>query len=130
MSDTPAPIYPLAITDESLDCIIEQAGYGIGYWAIQAVYDPAERTYKVLDSDDQQEYVLSYEKIIESFWDLANFAKQIEGTSQNGYVRKYIYSAVVDGIVDGKGDIDAGHIDAAAADMIIQHACFGRIIYG
>lgn len=130
MDTVEAPKYPLTISQDAIDCIIEMAGYGISYWAVSATQLTEARTYTVIDSDDQKEYVLSYEKIVESFWDLANFAKQIKGASLASYVRKYIIAAMADGLRNGGSDIEAGHIDAEAADMIIQYACFGEIVYG
>lgn len=120
---------PLKISRESLDCIIEQAGYGIGYWATSATQDDAARTYTIIEADDDPgtAHVLSYEKIEEVFWKIADYWQEVK---VNTTIRNYFFLAVSEGMVDGKGDIDAGHMDADAADVLMQFACFGEIVYG
>lgn len=120
---------PLEISQESLDSIIEMAGYGMAYWAREATQDDEARTYTIIEDDDGEPatHVLSYEKIVETFWTIADCWQQLR---INGTIRAYFYNAVSEGLQDGKGDIDAGHIDADAADVLMQFACFGEIVYG
>lgn len=118
------------VSQESLDCIIEMAGYGIAYWASAAEYDDEARTYTITESGegDYAKHVVTYDKIIESFWKVANPGSKVKGLGS--MVRGYALEAVVDGTEQGKGDIDAGHVDADLADSIIQIAIFDEVIFG
>jgi len=120
---------PLKLSKDSLDCIIEMAGYGIAYWAVSATQDDDARTYTITESAEgnSEVHTLTYDKIEETFWKLADSWQVL---SVNNTIRGYFYKAVTDGIEDGKGDIDAGHMDADAADVLMQFACFGELIYG
>jgi hypothetical protein len=92
--------------------------------------DEEARTYTVTESEEgeYEKHVVTYDKIVESFWKIANPGSQIKGVSQ--MVKGYAFNAVMDGIRDGNGDIDAGHVDADLADEIIQVAIHGEVIYG
>lgn len=120
---------PLKISKESLDCIIEMAGYGMAYWASSATQDDETKTYTIVEDDDGEPatHVLSYEKLEATFWLLADPWQQL---SVSNTIRGYFYKAVNDGVGEGKGDIDAGHMDADAADVLMQFACFGKLVYG
>lgn len=117
------------ISEDSLECILEMAGYGIGYWAVAAEADDEARTYTITESEesDNKVHVLTYDQIIEAFWRIASgsHVKFLGST-----VRGYAFNAVIDGIRNGDGDIDAGHVDSELADAIIQVAAFSEIIYG
>jgi hypothetical protein len=117
---------PIAISDESLDSILEMAGYGIGYWATSATVDKEARTYTVHDAEDDETHVLSFDKLHRVFWNIASGEKR----QCNSEIQSYFRSAVLDGASEGEGDIDAGHIDSDAADVLIQVAAFGSIVYG
>ena len=97
----------LIIDEEDIETVIEMAGFGINYWAYKAVV--GDKTYTVFEEDGDK-YVLSYDDII----------KGIKLYIENG---NKPYS-----IVD-ENEIDECQIDAEVADMIIQFACFGEIVY-
>lgn len=120
----------LEVSQESLDCIIEMAGYGIAYWASSATADNDARTYTVTESaeGDYDKHVVTYDKIVESFWKIANPGAEVKGL--NLLTRDYALRAVVDGLIEGDGDIDAGHVDSDLADQIIQLAIFDEVIFG
>lgn len=122
---------PLKISQESLDCILEMAGYysGIGYWAVKMEQDDEARTVTITENEEGENavHVLTYDKIEATFWKLADSWQDLK---VNSTIRSYFYKAVSDGIEDGKGDIDSGHMDADAADVLIQFACFGELVYG
>lgn len=128
--DRVVSVGPMAISDEALDCIMEVAGMSIGYWASKATIDREAKTYTVWEQDPQDDegtgkYVIPFAKIHETFWKLAS------GEIQTGSMAsEYIKNAVIDGAQEGRGDIDAGHIDGDAADVIIQLAAFGEEVYG
>lgn len=119
------------VSKESLDCIIEMAGYGISYWAVSATQDDEARTYTIIPDEhptdeERTPIVVTYDDIVQAFWNLAAFNQELVGPT----VHSYIMRAVLDGMDEGKGDIDAGHIDADAADVIIQIAAFKELVFG
>ena len=120
----------LEISQESLDCIIEMAGYGIAYWASTATHDDEARTYEVTENyeGDYEKHTVTYDQIVEAFWKIANPGDQTKGVGS--MVKGYAVSAVIDGNDEGKGDIDAGHVDSDLADSIIQVAIFNEVIFG
>jgi hypothetical protein len=130
--DTRFNLNIIQVSDESLECLIDMAGYGIAYWASAAEYDNEARTYTVTENEEgeYEKHVITYDKIIEAFWKAANPGAEIEGWSKGTSTRKYALDAVIDGIREGNGDIEAGHIDADLADNIIQLAAFGEVQYG
>lgn len=123
----------ISVSDESLDCILEMAGYGMAYWAVSATVDREARTYTVIPEEhptdeEQTPIVIPFDKIIGAFWVIAS--PHIEVKFLSGAARGYALRAVADGMEDGNGDIDAGHVDALLADEIIQVAAFGEVVYG
>jgi hypothetical protein len=103
------------VMDDDIECIIEMAGYGIGYWCSEAVVK--ERGYDIRDDEDSKWYELNYEDIL----------KGIELYILNG---NQPYNIIFMDEENGKLFVDSGNIDAEVADSIIQYACFGKIIYG
>lgn len=104
----------LNIDEQFILDIIDAAGYGIDYWAETAEIDEAAKTYTVAEWDpngpaEDGKYTLTFQSIVESIQALAPDWDPIR-------------RAVV--------EEDAGEIDSAMADIIIQQACFGEIIYG
>ena len=101
------------ITEEDIECIIEMAGYGIGYWCSEAA--EREDGYDVYDVEEEKWYYLDYEDILEG----------IKMYIENG---NHPYSIVNNDDLLGCS-IASENIDAEVADMIIQYCCFGQIIY-
>ena len=102
----------LVVTEEDIDEIIDMAGYGIGYWAERAIV--GDDYYKVVDEDGVC-HTLTYGDICEG-------------------INQYITDGNIPyDIVEFNGYnmcLDTGMIDSYIADMIIQYACFGEVIYG
>ena len=103
------------VIEEDIECIIEMAGYGISYWCGTAVIK--ENGYDVYDDEEDKWYKLNYEDIL----------KGIELYIKNG---NQPYNILFIDEDTGLLNIETGNIDAEVADMIIQYACFGEIIYG
>lgn len=101
----------LNITEEQLDDIVDTASYDIGYWASFIGYD--EGKYNIVEIDDDKSHVLSHEDVINAIIKYINdydSAKTILDLSNN--------------------TIDTELVDGEAADIIMQYACFGELIYG
>lgn len=124
--------FDLDISDESMESLLEQAGYGISYWADSASVDMKAATYTVTENEEGENkvHVIPFKKIEEAFWKAANPSADIKGWHNKHETRRYALDAVIDGLTIGNGDIDAGHVDADLADNIIQLAAFGEVIYG
>ena len=105
----------LIVIEEDIECIIEMAGYGIGYWCSAAI--EKDNGYDVYEDEEGKWHKLSYEDII----------KGIELYTKN---RNKPYNIIFMDEKTGLLYIETGNIDAEVADMIIQYACFGEIIYG
>ena len=100
----------LNIRDEDIADIIDTAGYGIGYWAKSAVVDDENGLYTITDEDGQA-YELRHVDIVRG-------------------VKMYIENGNKPYNIIYENEIDTCQIDSVVADMIIQFACFGEIIYG
>lgn len=115
------------LTDQNMLDILDTAGYGIAYWASKATVDKEARTYTVwwYDGDDYPaSQVVTFDELTEAFNKLLmNDEPRLVGS----YVHKYFLYAYADRDVNG---IDAGHIDAEAADVLVQVAMFGEVIFG
>lgn len=104
----------LWVDEEWMETLTEMAGYSIGYWARSATV--TEDAYIVRWTDEAAQ-----EKRL-SFGSLARAAQRI--VSEPSLVNENTRSLVMDSIYD------AGDIDGDVADVVVQVATFGRIVYG
>ena len=114
------------IPNGDIECIIDMAGYAIGYWATQGVHDSDALTYTVTPdpgyaTTEGEQYVLTYAEIAKTLLDIAT------GEYEVGYPREYAeqYLATL-----FEGDPDAGYFDSEIADVVIQVACYKEVIFG
>ncbi|MEU4984879.1 hypothetical protein [Streptomyces sp. NPDC021969] len=131
------------ITDENVQDIVDTASYGgITYWAISPNDEefaglPEGKEYTIVEGsephpifpfDDVREvdavFYLSKDDVRLAFCKLLDPGQELVNDEINGYI--------LDAWRDRteKDGIDAGHIDASAADAIIQVACFDELRYG
>ena len=116
----------IIVTNNDIDDIMTTAlEGGINYWADQAetvgtlreedkdlyISETISRGYtvEIHDAEEGEVYQLDLEKLLNG----------ITYGVQNGFVE-----------INNGGTIDTGDIDAIAADVIIQAALFGDVIYG
>ena len=109
---------------ELLEYICDDAGMIIGYWADEATNNPETQTYSVIvnpsyKGDEVQDKVLTYENIYNAIKQIAN-----EVVSANDATK-----IVCEQIAEGK-DLSDVDYDATDADVIIQVAMFGEILFG
>lgn len=108
------------IPEDIIDTIIEMGGYGIGYWAVEAYADHAAQTYTVVEEDGN--------KFELTFQQLANALVLIGTRNSPNYVDQYAQRTLRE-IEDGE-KYPGGDIDSDLADVIVQIAYFGEVIYG
>ena len=102
----------LLSTDEVWN-LIEQAGYGISYWADEAEIDEEAFTYRVVeaDDDDSQGKTLTHTQIRRAFNDLR----------AAGYMPDFVEQEIAE---------DDICLDAEVGDRVIKWAMFGQLVYG
>lgn len=121
-----------AITDENLDDLTTTAWYGgINYWAASCVipalgmgwwFDLYDHEDGAVEENDADRFRLNGKMLKRAFWQI------LEGEIQVArYIQEYFLRAWLERDDEG---IDMGHIDAEAADVWVQVAAFGRVIYG
>ena len=103
------------LSQSDFDSIVDTAGYAIGYWASSAVVDDTG-SYSVTDSDDRKTYVVTRATVEQAVLDL----------HLKSPLNKYLQRAIELLVVEG----DASDVDADVADVLIQQACFGSVVYG
>ena len=108
----------LEISDDMIEVLIDMAGYGIGYWSDLGEIDDKARTYTVRDTEDVGgRHTLTYEQLAEALVKVANRDVQVAS-----YIVNYATNAI--------RDDDPGYIDSELADVVVQVAAFGEIVYG
>lgn len=95
---------------------------GIGYWAEADDIVSGEGVYHRVtltdaEGDDDWSHILDNDAIR-------------RGIEQALHPDFAVDSAIRGAIFEGVVQNDAGYIDAIAADVIVQAACFGEIVYG
>ena len=107
---------------EAIENIICDAGMMIGYWATKAVVDSTKQTYTITeeeahDDEGARDFTITYTDIVEAMMKLATGEVAIRSD-----IREEIGNAFI--------NYDESDIDGEGADVIIQVACFGDVIYG
>ncbi len=133
MTEHPTPAVRDCLTDQNAEDIIDTASYGgITYWATQPTAAdfasrPEGKTWTIVDGydeDDRQVFHLDADDVRRAYSRLLDLDQRFVNRTIHGYiVDSYRDRTVEDGI-------DCGHIDADAADVIVQLACFGEVVYG
>jgi len=123
------------LTDENVDDIIETAQYGgITYWCVEvpaheremafAANPDAAMVFRAEDYDDEDStFVVTKEDIRKAYFALLDLGQK--------HVNREIHGYFIDSWRDrDENGPDMGHIDADAADCIVQIAAFGEVVYG
>ncbi|QYW07914.1 hypothetical protein SEA_REDBEAR_68 [Streptomyces phage RedBear] len=128
------------LTDENVQDIMDTASYGgITYWAIQPSDEefealPEGKDYTIVegehdgwigaDREVEEVHYLSKDQIRAAYARLLDLDQQ--------YVNREYHGYILDSWRDRteRDGIDAGHIDAGTADIIVQVAAFDEVRYG
>jgi hypothetical protein len=117
----------IEVPDQDIEDLIDAGGYGIGYWCARAEIDEEKKTYTIspdaeaIDGGFKPTYKLTYAKLAEVLVDIAI------GKYEVGFPRKYAQEWLVATIA---GEGDGGYLDSDIADVVIQIACFGEVVFG
>lgn len=106
----------IELSDEFLDDVIQAAlAGGIQYWA--SIMGRSGKVYAIRDDDDEgKRMLLTHEAVARGITKALSKDFRL-----NDSIRTAIYR--------GASQSDAGDIDAEAADVIVQAAMFGEIVY-
>lgn len=143
------PQITIKITKEDVVDILSSAMDGIGYWGrIVPNNEQYKEAKKWLRENSEPDYEICYEEVIaqmlfdgksvavrdieddkESWLSLSNLSYGIRKAFQEGYYSDYNW-LVPDGGGSDKWHLEPDQIDAEVADVIIQLAVLGEIVYG
>ena len=143
------PQITIKITKEDVVDILSSAMDGIGYWGrIVPNNEQYKEAKKWIRENEEPEYEICYEEVIaqmlfngksvtvrdiegdqESWLSLSNLSYGIRKAFQEGYYSDYNW-LVPDGSGSNKWHLEPDQIDAEVADVIIQLAVLGEIVYG
>ncbi|MFF7800224.1 hypothetical protein [Streptomyces olivaceus] len=128
------------VTDQIAQDIIDTASYGgITYWAMGPTRKefaglPEGKTWTIVEGVDDRAFggdrevdevfYLNADDVREAYRKLLALDQQYAGREIHGY----IVQSWIDR--DDKEGIDTSHIDADAADALVQIACFDELRYG
>lgn len=107
---------------EGIENIICDAGMMIGYWATEAIVDGTNQTYTITeeeahDGEGSRSFTLTYTDIVRAMMKLATGEVAIRSD-----IREAINEAFI--------NYEESDLDGEVADVIVQVACFGDVIYG
>jgi len=100
------------------ECLVDTAGYSIGYWASAAVVDSEAHTYTVTDGETGEIKTLTADQLLSAMLRLA----YDENANVTDSIAKYAREALTTG--------DYGDVDGEVADMVVQIAMHGEVVYG
>lgn len=115
-------IIRIQITPQNIVDMMVTAGYGaVDYWALLTQRKGGK--WVVVEQETNRRFILTTDQIRDAF------AKLVDPTQ--GYCANYIHQYFINAVRDAdENGIDTGHIDATAADVLVQVACFDEIVYG
>lgn len=146
------PQITIKITKEDVVDILSSAIGGIGYWGElvpnDRQYEEARKWLRENAEPDYDDGEIYYEEIIaqilfngksvtvrdiedgkESWLSLSNLARGIQTAFKEGYCSSYHWLAP-DGYGFGEWSLNTAQIDSEVADIIIQLAVWGEVVYG
>ena len=143
------PQITIKITKEDVVDILSSAMDGIGYWGrIAPNNEQYKEAKKWIRENEEPDYEICYEEVIaqmlfdgksvtvqeieddkESWLSLSNLSYGIRKAFQEGYYSDYNW-LVPDGGGSNKWHLEPDQIDAEVADVIIQLAVLGDVVYG
>ena len=143
------PQITIKIAKEDVVDILSSAMDGIGYWGrIVPNNEQYKEAKKWIRENEEPDYEICYEEVIaqmlfdgksvavrdieddqESWLSLSNLSYGIRKAFQEGYYSDYDW-LVPDGGGSNKWHLEPDQIDAEVADVIIQLAVLGEIVYG
>ncbi|KQX37008.1 hypothetical protein ASD97_09990 [Streptomyces sp. Root63] len=123
-----------ALTDDNVQSIVDIASQGgITYWADEPTPAefaglPSDKEYTIVDGAegfeaDREVHYLSKDDIRGAYARLLDLNQELVNREYHGYI-------VQSWLERDREGIDAAHIDAGTADVIVQVAIFGEVRFG
>lgn len=100
------------------DVVITAIEGGINYWATSIHDEFGALHFELQDTPEKGRLTVTYEMVAEAIQRLVNYEQTLAGS----YIFDQIFGAVM--------RHDAGGIDASGADVIVQVAALGEVVYG
>jgi hypothetical protein len=111
------------VTDDNIINMLDTAGYSIGYWAREAEVDEDAKTYTIIERETGDRYTVSFDDLRRAYGALLSLDQQ--------YVNRMIHGYFIESYRDrDEQGIETGAIDGDAADVLVQVAAFGQVVYG
>lgn len=107
----------VGLSDVEILEIVEIASYGIAYWASDLKIDREGKKLELVEIDGERNHSLSFRDVFDAVHRL-----MIEPELSALWIHDQIRPMLL--------DCDTATLDRDGADVIIQVACFGEIIYG
>jgi hypothetical protein len=107
---------------EQVADLIDEAGYFINYWAVKGHHDTEAKTYAITLDEHSAEYT-DKPKVVITY---AQVDEAIRKIAQGGIVRSDLTEAA-QAYVSEPGEAD---LDAEFADVAVQVAAFGEVVFG
>lgn len=118
------------VTDDEIEDLIESAGYGMNYWAVQGDVDSEARTYTVTTDpdliDDELPVTVTFDHLLETAFRIAGGQYEV-----GGHIREY-FTDWLEALErdDDESQYAGGFVDADAGDVLVQIAIHNEIVYG
>lgn len=113
------------VPDETISDMLDAAGYGIGYWASSLIDTQDPPPHIEVHLHQGTVHRCTYLELRAAFGQLVDPDQAHIGRALHEY-----FTAAVRDRDRTTGVIDAGHIDSDAADVWVQVALFGKVLYG
>lgn len=117
----------LDIPDDTIEVLLEMAGYGIAYWASSLDYRDGKVTIIDREPDDEGEgktYTCDYADLAEA---LVNLGTGVFPSAYQDYAARYLSEMLDPNLF---AEDASGNIDSDLADHVVQYAVLGELIYG
>lgn len=114
----------IVVSDEMIETIIEMGGYGIAYWAWSLDVDYTTRSVHITDGYETDPSTGELRVFVATFEEIAQ-ALAVVASSKSPvayWLSEYAMAALQQD--------DPGHIDSQLADVVLQLAAIGEVIYG
>lgn len=110
----------IEVAEQDVVDALDAAGYGIGYWASEALINDGQERYQVTVQDEYVDALnggpnpteVSFSRIVQAMVEL------YDEDVLRAELREFLFLG------------DAGELDSDAMDTVVQQAIFGKVVFG